>query len=157
MFYFCVVLIIEFDFVLLKQFDGKNLLFRPLFYPDLPVPPNIFVQSFTCGVLVCLLHNFRLQMIFVSKNISVPFGNSLVFTNPNFVSHLKKSQKWKIISLTKFLVWFFRSIRILRGPSRTADSTYYFNLGKYADPAFEFSSNFLMKFSASLRQVKWLI
>ena len=85
----------------------KNLLLGHFFYPDLPVPPNIFVQSFTCCVLVSFLHYFRFQMILVSENISVPFGHSLIFTNPNFVSHLKKELKnenhWKNV---QFLVWF---------------------------------------------------
>ena len=101
-------LILFFWSILTKK---KNFFLGHFFYPDLPVPPNIFVQSFTCCVLVSFLHYFRFQMILVSENISVPFGHSLIFTNPNFVSHLKKELKnenhWKNV---QFLVWFYRVI-----------------------------------------------
>ena len=112
MFYFCVFFNNWIWFCSFEAFwRKKNFFLGHFFYPDLPVPPNIFVQSFTCCVLVSFFHYFRFQMILVSENITVPFGYSLIFTNPNFISHLKKELKnenhWKNI---QFLVWFYRVI-----------------------------------------------
>ena len=107
-YFFSVMDLLKSDVLFLRFFNNwiwfcsfltkkKNFFLGHFFYPDLPVPPNIFVQSFTCCVLVSFFHYFRFQMILVSENISVPFGYSLVFTNPNFISHLKKVTKENLL------------------------------------------------------------
>ena len=38
---------------------------------------------------MCLLVNFAFQVLLVRQDVSVPFGDSLLLTNPNFLRHLE--------------------------------------------------------------------
>ena len=46
-------------------------------------------ERLTFGVLVGGPHNLGLQVIFVGKNVTVPFGHLLVLANPDVLRHLK--------------------------------------------------------------------
>lgn len=52
------------------------------------------MEKFVCPAhgflyIMSLFVNFRLQVLFVSQNVSIPFGDGLHLTNPNFLSHLE--------------------------------------------------------------------
>lgn len=43
--------------------------------------------------IMSLFVNFWLQVLFVSQNVPIPFGDGLHLTNPNFLSHLEWNRK----------------------------------------------------------------
>ena len=49
-----------------------------------PVAPT----KLTLRKLLALLHNFRFEMILVRDDVSLPFGDLLILTDPNVLSNL---------------------------------------------------------------------
>ncbi len=50
-------------------------------------PAHVFLY------IMSLFVNFWFQVLLVSQNVPVPFGDGLLFTHPNFLSHLERDGK----------------------------------------------------------------
>lgn len=62
------------------------------------------MEKFVCPAhgflnIMSLSVNFWFQVLFVSQNVPVPFGDGLLLTNPNFLSHLEWDKKKSSITI----------------------------------------------------------